>query len=351
VSSIGWKCGELKVRAGNAIRRGAGKAALALASVGVAAIASGLILNSFISYAIYVEEAPEAELLYVLEVDGKAAGAAGDSETLEGIISDVMDAYSTDDTVSARFFETVTVTRRLVGGDVARAAEDIIANLTSESGGAPLTVESVEHVQAEAAIPFEVEYVFNDDAYGDEGSVIGGGKNGAMLVTTERVLINGQLRSERQAGAVTVAEPVNLVVSLGTKERPATASYGEYIMPADGPITSYFGYRVSSIGSANHRGIDIAGFLGQEIHASDGGEVIYAGGGYSGYGNLMQIEHDNGDVTYYAHCDEFVAAEGERVARGQVIARMGRTGVASGVHCHFEIRVAGEPVDPLGVIK
>ncbi|MDR1299186.1 MAG: peptidoglycan DD-metalloendopeptidase family protein [Oscillospiraceae bacterium] len=336
----------------NAALRGAGKAALALASVGAAAIAAGFMLNSFISYAIYVDEPPQAELLYVLEVDGRAAGAAGDSGTLEGIISGVMDAYSTDDTVSTRFLETVSVTRRFVEGDVARDEADIIANLSyGGGGGAPLTVESVELVQTEAAIPFEVEYVFNDDAYGDEGSVIGGGKNGAMLVTTERVLINGRLRSARQAGAVTVEEPVNLVVSMGTKERPATSSYGEYIMPADGPITSYFGYRASSIGSANHQGIDIAGFLGQEIRASDGGEVIYAGGGYSGYGNLVQIKHDNGDVTYYAHCDEFVAAEGERVARGQVIARMGRTGVASGVHCHFEIRVAGEPVDPLGAIK
>jgi murein DD-endopeptidase MepM/ murein hydrolase activator NlpD len=344
-------CGELAARARNAALRGAWRAALAIVSAGAAAIAAGLVLNSFMSYAIYLDEEPVDELLYVLEVDGKAAGAASDSAALEGIISGVMDAYSTDDTVSARVLETVRVTRRAVEAGVARDEADIIANLSPGGGEAALTVETVELVQSEAVVPFEVEYVPNDQAYDGESGVIGGGKNGAMLVTTERVLINGRLRSIRQAGTVTLEEPVNLVVAVGTKTRPATASYGEYIMPADGRITSYFGYRASSIGSSNHQGIDIAGKLGQEIRAADGGEVVYAGSGYSGYGNLIQVRHDNGDVTYYAHCDEFVAAVGERVARGQVIARMGRTGVASGVHCHFEIRVDGEPVDPLGIIK
>jgi murein DD-endopeptidase MepM/ murein hydrolase activator NlpD len=65
---------------------------------------------------------------------------------------------------------------------------------------------------------------------------------------------------------------------------------------------------------------------------------------------LVQIQHDNGDVTYYGHCSELLVQEGDRVYQGQVIACMGATGVASGVHLHFEIRQDGTPIDPETVL-
>jgi murein DD-endopeptidase MepM/ murein hydrolase activator NlpD len=143
-------------------------------------------------------------------------------------------------------------------------------------------------------------------------------------------------------------QPVAEVVANGTAPRPLTASYGTYIWPAEGIITSNFGYR-TGFGSSNHQGIDIAGDYGQTILAADGGEVIMSDW-YSGYGYLIQIKHDNGYITYYGHCSELLVAEGERVYQGQEIALMGATGQASGVHLHFEVRQNAEPIDPLTVL-
>jgi murein DD-endopeptidase MepM/ murein hydrolase activator NlpD len=290
----------------------------------------------------------EVELMYALDVGGKTAGAAESSTALTQILRGVLESYSTENTVSTVLIGSIAVTQRFVGSDVPRDAAEIAARLTPGSGsGAELTVRCVERVETDAALPFPVEYRYDGDVYIDEGGVIQNGMSGLARITSERVLVNGELVSETEKNNTVVREPVSQIVSVGTKTRPATASFGEYIMPADGNITSYFGYRVTNIGSSNHQGIDIAGKRGQDIRAADGGEVIYAGNKYSGYGNIIQILHDNGDVTYYAHCDKLLASEGERVARGQTIALMGRTGVASGVHCHFELRVDGVPVDPM----
>ena len=125
-----------------------------------------------------------------------------------------------------------------------------------------------------------------------------------------------------------------------------TASTGIYIWPASGTLTSAYGRRSSSVGSSNHKGIDIAASRGTPIYAADGGEVIVSETSNS-FGKYIRILHDNGHITLYAHCDSLLVKAGERVAQGQIIARMGQTGVSSGVHLHFEIIVDGTNVNPL----
>ena len=123
-------------------------------------------------------------------------------------------------------------------------------------------------------------------------------------------------------------------------------STGTYIWPANGNLSSRFGPRDSTVGSSNHQGIDISGSSGNPILAADGGEVIFSGRSNS-YGNVVNILHDNGDITIYAHCSELFVREGDMVSQGQVIAGKGRTGVATGVHLHFELIINGVNVDPL----
>ena len=125
-----------------------------------------------------------------------------------------------------------------------------------------------------------------------------------------------------------------------------TASTGEYIWPTTGHLTSFFGRRSTSVGSTVHKGIDICGSYGQSIYAADGGEVIVSAWSNS-YGYVIQIEHDNGEVTLYCHCRSLLVSVGERVRQGQEIARMGNTGLATGTHLHFEVIVDGVNVDPL----
>ena len=123
-------------------------------------------------------------------------------------------------------------------------------------------------------------------------------------------------------------------------------STGEYIWPASGHLTSLFGPRSATVGSTNHQGIDVCGDYGQPIRAADGGEVIVSGWSES-YGYVVQIRHDNDDVTLYCHCKSLLVSVGELVAQGQEIAFMGSTGVATGTHLHFELIVGGRRVNPL----
>ncbi|MCB0379338.1 MAG: M23 family metallopeptidase [Bdellovibrionales bacterium] len=101
-------------------------------------------------------------------------------------------------------------------------------------------------------------------------------------------------------------------------------------------------------GSSRHDGVDISGRENSLIKAAADGTVIYAGNDFNGYGKLVIVEHQ-GDrwASFYAHLNGFKVKEGQRVYRGQNLGLMGKTGRATGVHLHFEIRYNKRPVDPL----
>jgi murein DD-endopeptidase MepM/ murein hydrolase activator NlpD len=86
---------------------------------------------------------------------------------------------------------------------------------------------------------------------------------------------------------------------------------------------------------------------GTPVKAAEGGTVAYAGSEVKGYGNLVLIRHDNGYVSAYAHNGEVKVKRGEKVARGQVVAKSGQTGNVTSPQLHFEIRKGSTPVDPL----
>ena len=131
---------------------------------------------------------------------------------------------------------------------------------------------------------------------------------------------------------------------------PVTGS-GAMIWPIAGEITSEFGWRIHPItgDSRFHSGLDIAGDYGDPIRAAAAGTVIYAGW-ISGYGNAVIIDHGGGITTLYGHNQSLAVGEGQGVSQGQVIAYCGSTGNSTGPHCHFEVRVNGEPVSPYGYL-
>ena len=98
-----------------------------------------------------------------------------------------------------------------------------------------------------------------------------------------------------------------------------------------------------------HEGIDITCPTGTPVRAAAAGTVIYAGW-LGGYGNLVVVDHGGGLSTAYAHNSSFASSVGQSVAAGQVIAYSGSTGDSSGPHVHFEVRVGGGAVDPLGYL-
>jgi len=132
----------------------------------------------------------------------------------------------------------------------------------------------------------------------------------------------------------------------GATTQSSAVSADGYIWPTSGNLTSGFGYRAASVGSTNHKGIDICANTGDPIYAAAEGKVIVSERS-SSFGNYIQIQHDNGHVTLYAHCSSLLVSVGERVGQGQRIALMGRTGRATAVHLHFELIINGVNVDPV----
>lgn len=120
------------------------------------------------------------------------------------------------------------------------------------------------------------------------------------------------------------------------------------IWPVMGPISSYYGYRTSpgGIGSTFHEGVDIAGDYGTPISATAAGTVTKAGW-VGGYGYLVEVRHADGIVTRYGHNSAVLVYEGQHVDQGSMIALMGSTGNSTGPHCHYEVRIHGEAVDPM----
>lgn len=113
-----------------------------------------------------------------------------------------------------------------------------------------------------------------------------------------------------------------------------------------GFMTSGYGERWNSF----HKGIDIAGDIGDDVFASMDGNVIYAQYNDGGYGNLIIVEHEDDMNTYYGHLSDFYVKVGDKVKKGDVIGAVGNTGFSTGPHLHFELRVDNEPVDPTDYI-
>lgn len=125
----------------------------------------------------------------------------------------------------------------------------------------------------------------------------------------------------------------------GDSDEAAEEAALDWALPTRGKVITQFSE------SANIKGIDIAGNLGQPVLASASGKVVYSGSGLRGYGKLIIIKHNNTYLSAYAHNNKLLVKEGQAVARGQKIAEMGKTDSRE-VKLHFEVRRFGKPVDP-----
>lgn len=133
-----------------------------------------------------------------------------------------------------------------------------------------------------------------------------------------------------------------------TRSRAARASWR---MPVRGRLSDKYGWRNHPVYRKRlfHAGIDIAAPKGTPIAAAQEGKVIYAGR-RSGYGNLVIVSHANGYSSRYAHCSSILVKKGQKVKAGQLVAKVGATGVATGNHLHFEVRKNGKTQNPLSFL-
>jgi murein DD-endopeptidase MepM/ murein hydrolase activator NlpD len=128
-----------------------------------------------------------------------------------------------------------------------------------------------------------------------------------------------------------------------TREAAANEHGGDFIWPVRGPIVEGFG---AGPDGTRNEGINIAAPRNAPVRAADGGVVVYVGNELRGYGNLILIKHPQGWISAYAHCSAVLVKRGQRVHRGQIIARVGATGDVRQPQLHFELRRGKKAVDP-----
>jgi murein DD-endopeptidase MepM/ murein hydrolase activator NlpD len=147
------------------------------------------------------------------------------------------------------------------------------------------------------------------------------------------------------------AEQLTQIIQELQKKNAPRQGTGHLIWPVRGPITSPFGMRINPVTHhySGHTGIDIGVDYGTPIKAADGGTVIYVGWN-DAYGNMTVIDHGGGISTMYAHESAQLVSVGDKVYQGEIIGKVGSTGWSTGPHLHFEVRVNGDPVNPLNYL-
>jgi len=272
---------------------------------------------------LYVRGAPDPIL--VLMQSGSLTAAVETADVLEGIASRDGDLARS---VSQYADETRRTRDRIadVRADVARS-EARAADAAQEALAAKADLERQRSAQG--------------SLLAERRSLLGSVRGDREDIEAEAEGL--EERSADLANTIRAAQGLPAAPS-GSIDTGAPSSAG-LVWPVSGPITSGFGPRWGRM----HEGIDIAGASGTPIAAAKGGTVIVAGWS-GGYGNLVVIDHGGGISTAYGHNSSLSVSVGQTVSQGQVIAGMGTTGHSTGVHCHFEVRVNGAAVDPLGYL-
>jgi murein DD-endopeptidase MepM/ murein hydrolase activator NlpD len=148
---------------------------------------------------------------------------------------------------------------------------------------------------------------------------------------------------EAQPAPAATRPPISVAPPPREAPEPPAVGTGAFLWPVRGHILASYGTK--SDGTHND-GINIAAPRGTAVQAVEAGVVAYTGNELRGYGNLVLVKHANGWISAYAHCDAILVKRGEKVGRGQVIARVGSTGNVSEPQLHFELRRGQHAVDP-----
>ncbi len=210
-----------------------------------------------------------------------------------------------------------------------------------------LSVVIEEEITYYDSIEKGIDYQEDDTIYKTVEKEADPGYDGTKEVRAIVQTMNGEEIGRIILEEKVVSEPKNALVLVGTKALPEVGPVGNFIYPLKSYIiTSPFGSRWGSF----HRGVDFAADYGVTIYAADGG-IVTVSGWSGGYGYMVEIDHQDGRVTRYAHCSDLLVSEGQEVGQGQPIAELGNSGNSTGPHVHFEISIDGTLVNPLDYLK
>ena len=332
----------------------------------------------------------------VLTVNGRTLGATDDAEGLQSLLDSIMALYKNENTISASFLESLSVSRQYTPtADImelsdmtrvltANSMEQVdytvqagetfsgiaaslgmtmkeleklnpevninrlqIGQVLTVSQAVPfLSVRTIDNLTYEGDVEFEVEKVPDSSMYEGDSKILTPGVAGRAIYNADVTYLNGT-EQERVINSMEVlTDPVTQVVAVGTKERPRTMATGSFQWPLRGTLTSGYGTRYIFGSYSFHGGIDIAAPYGTTIAAADGGKVIHASNDGTDFGLYVVVDHENGLKSYYCHCSSLLVRVGDRVYKGQSIARVGSTGNSTGNHCHFQVKKNDVTVSP-----
>ena len=289
---------------------------------------------------------------------------ASDPDVLRAALDEYLEAYRAQaedeggaNGIRAAFVDDLSIEQGIYPTSLVNSAiearADIAAGGTSE---AKLKVKVVKEETYEEEIPFSTIEVPDETRLEDYRRTQTAGRNGVASVTAQVTYIDGKETARQVLSSEVVVPPTDQQDVVGTmtmsqyEEQQALAaarmadnSYSlAWPVGASNYISSYYG------DGRGHKGYDIASSAGAPILAAEAGEVVSMNACGSAYGLHFVVDHGNGVQTLYAHCSSIDVSLGQKVSRGEAIAKVGRTGRATGNHLHFEVWVDGSRVDPAG---
>lgn len=305
-----------------------------------------------------------------LYIDGKFIGATEEIDELKADLDQVLVDYRKDydEETTTEFANSVEVVTGNPSGTDLVSAEDVMALADGK-----FSISLSTDIVYTRDVAYDTKVKYDEDKSSSYKKVTTEGVKGEEEVTVRTTFVDGVQTDAVQTDAKTIKEAVDEVVVKGKAEDTSsstgssstssdsssssssdssssytTGSSGMFAwpLPYTHTLTSTFGTRWGRL----HGGLDISagGVYGQPIYASASGTVTFSGGDNSGYGNYVIIDHGSGYTTLYGHCSSLVAVTGQYVNQGDLIGYVGSTGNSTGPHLHFEIRLNGEKMDPLG---
>lgn len=286
---------------------------------------------------------------YELNIDGKTFGYVNSEEKVNNLLKLVTDKYiedldvPKDDVICADVTCEIELKEATIDVASIKTQEEISNEIYKTYIGEDdlLDIDITVKETVEEEIPMETITVDDENLYvGESKEEVG--VSGKKLVNREVVYSNGEIDDTTILSEEILQEPQNTVIYRGVKN---PYDYGVAFLnrPTRGGFTtSDYGDRWESF----HKGMDIAGNIGDDVMVAIDGEVTYSQYNDGGYGNLIMVTHVDNMVTYYAHLDQMYVSVGDKVTKGDVIGVVGNTGFSTGPHLHFELRVDGEPVNP-----
>lgn len=232
---------------------------------------------------------------------------------------------------------------KFIGGDVYRITRDKYASMFNDYTCVDEVMQTIAHAfddgtetEPSSAAPEAVSALPSAASLAEDGSS-----------ASDEILPANASSEESETGrySMNIEESMELM-------HASAESINSMVLPVTGRISDEYGYRIHPITGKlkMHYGIDLAAPYGSDIGAAMSGTVIKVGQS-SDYGLYVKLSHGGGLETLYAHCSAAIVSEGDSVAKGQTVAKVGSSGESTGAHCHFEVRVNGTRVNPLWVIK